>query len=117
WLPLPEEREPVVGGATAPTLAMVSRGESFDLRGGVDQHSSGAGERRLRGRWGNTTPLCVVGDIRSKHFRRHGCIRPCGQAWFPVQTSTGCSDSQNPYVRHIPKRHRWTKLLRQPCDL
>jgi hypothetical protein len=35
WLPLPEERELVVGGATAPTLAMVSRGESFDLRGGV----------------------------------------------------------------------------------
>src|ERR1035441_10996898 len=33
--PLPEERELVVGGATAPTLAMVSRGESFDLRGGV----------------------------------------------------------------------------------
>src|ERR1035438_8198808 len=29
------EREPVVGGATALTLATVSRGESFDLRGGV----------------------------------------------------------------------------------
>jgi len=28
--PLPEEREPVVGGATARTLAMVCRGESFD---------------------------------------------------------------------------------------
>ena len=29
------ERELVVGGATAPTLAMVSRGESFDSTGGV----------------------------------------------------------------------------------
>src|ERR1039458_8450782 len=33
--PLPKERELVVGGATAPRLAMVSRGESFDSTGGV----------------------------------------------------------------------------------
>src|ERR1039457_5826440 len=31
WRPLPREREPVVGGATAPTLAMVSRGESLQV--------------------------------------------------------------------------------------
>ncbi len=35
WLPLPEEWEPVIGGATALTQAMVSRGEPFDLRGAV----------------------------------------------------------------------------------
>jgi len=34
WLPLPREREQVVSGATAFTLAMVSHGDSFDLSGG-----------------------------------------------------------------------------------
>ena len=33
--PKPSTIALAVGGATAPTLAMVSRGESFDLRGGV----------------------------------------------------------------------------------
>jgi hypothetical protein len=35
WLPLPGERELVVSGATAGTLAMVSHDDSFDSTGGV----------------------------------------------------------------------------------
>jgi len=35
WLPLPREREPVVSGATAFTLAMVSGGDAFDSSGSV----------------------------------------------------------------------------------
>jgi len=33
WLPLPRERKLVVGGATAFSLAMVSRGDSLDSSG------------------------------------------------------------------------------------
>ena len=35
WLPLAEESELVIGSATALTRETVSRGESFDLRGGI----------------------------------------------------------------------------------
>src|ERR1017187_9113843 len=76
WLPLPEERELVVGGATAPTLAMVSRGESFDLRGRVAAI--------------DPSPQPSPRGEGASSWRRHGSHAAHGLSWRVIRIGRLC---------------------------
>ena len=127
--PLPEERELVIGGATALTQAMVSRGESFDLRGGVaaidpstqpapqalprecellvtktppSKPGSGPGPRI--GRAGDAPTKHSDGEVRG--VARHPSVRGCQRVARHPSVSEGCGLSIAPGTP-LPSRHFW----------